>query len=69
MQIFLFRSSANPLLYAFTPQADGGNLPKNLGPWHSCGGQAIPSSPQALDPILAAIRAEGFYLARFEDVS
>ena len=68
MQIFLFRSTAKPL-YAFTPQSDGGNLPENLGPWQPFGGQAIPSSPGTLDPILAAIRTEGFYLGRFEPVA
>ena len=59
MQIFLFRSTAKPL-YAFTPQSDGGNLPENLGPWQPFGGQAIPSSPGTLDPILPQSGLRGF---------
>ena len=65
MQIFIFQSSADPILYGFTRQPDGGNLPPDLGPWKPSGNTALQAGDSGEDdPVLAGIETDGFYLGR-----
>jgi len=62
MHAYLFRSEeAN--LFAFTLDKTGGNLPTELGPWRSAGGNLVPVSNNSLnDPVLRALKTDGYYI-------
>ena len=66
MAIYMFRSQRFAELLAFTDTGAGEALPANYGPWELLSdGAAMPGFSDALgmDPILAAIKAEGYFLA------
>ena len=64
MQVFLFRSSADPQLLGLTNVQDGSNLPAELAPWHASGSQMIPAGASPTDPLIKALTAAGFLIAR-----
>ena len=71
MTFALFRSSSDPNLFGFTADAEGSNLPAELGPWEKAGGgtahrlsagadlEALASS----DLIIKAVEEDGYFLA------
>ena len=69
MNLFRFRSSKVPSVYAFTSDGAGAALPQNLAPWlqTSRGSQQVAEpfgTPQHVQsgPIYDAIQRDGFYL-------
>ena len=66
MAIYVFRSLRDDGVLGFTESENGDRLPVDRGPWERIsGGAATPgfSDPRVIDPILAAIAADGYFLA------
>jgi hypothetical protein len=67
MRIFIFKSDASPDLRAFGGDLAGGQLPKQLGPWHAVGAVAPDQKPPhelSRNVIEDAIKTQGFQLWR-----
>jgi hypothetical protein len=72
MTISLFRSRKEPDLFGFTADPAGSNLPPEFGPWDNAGAGTAAASYAGTsldglsisDPIMKAVRQDGFYLAR-----
>ena len=68
MRIFIFQSSVDWAVSGFTQQLDGGNLPRELGPWEPYGrtelqgGESLVGVGQS-SPVIAEIQAYGFYIS------
>jgi hypothetical protein len=72
MTITLFRSTKEPDVFGFTVDPTGSNLPAQLGPWQSAGAGTVATSYAETnldglalsDPVMRAIKQDGFYLTR-----
>src|SRR3954447_11236727 len=72
MTITLFRSTKEPDVFGFTVDPTGSNLPAQLGPWQSAGAGTVATSYAETnldglalsDPVMRAIKQNGFYLTR-----
>jgi hypothetical protein len=69
MGIYLFWSAADSVVFGFTADPDGHNLPAELAPWLKNGdGQSLPAAPRnalvASNAVIRTIQRDGFYLGR-----
>jgi hypothetical protein len=71
----IFISSQHPDVFGFTLDKTGANLPTELAPWKPSQGALEVASNMRLcsiitaNPVIAAVKKDGFYLARSEMVS
>jgi hypothetical protein len=68
METYLFFSDTDEDVFAFTSDPEGENLPAEFAPWLKNGdGAALYIGPEdsvTSNPVLRAVRRDGFYLAR-----
>lgn len=66
MNLYIFNSTKDPNVLGFTVDQSGSNLPPDIGPWTASHGSVMPAGVKgvAYEPILAAIKRDGFYIAR-----
>jgi hypothetical protein len=62
MQIYLFVSSTEPNVRAFTSDPTGGNLPTAYAPWQPSGSGAPTPVRDPVDPVSRAVARDGFFL-------
>jgi hypothetical protein len=62
--IFVFFSSKDADVLAFTSDQSGSNLPLDYAPWKPAAeGGAVLASGGGADPVTEAVRRDGFFLA------
>jgi hypothetical protein len=72
MQIFIFGSTADVDVVAFTKDQSGKNLPSDFAPWQPLGGSLIQSGDSlagvsgGADAVIEGAARDSFFLARSE---
>ena len=71
MHVYMFASQHDASVFGFTGNPMGSNLPPELAPWHALGIQVMSGigGVNGADHLRAAIRANGYYLARTDSVA
>jgi hypothetical protein len=64
MRVFVFISTQNPALLGFTAKQTVENLPNKYAPWRPAeAGGAVLLGGGDTDPVVEAVRRDGFFLA------
>ena len=75
MQVFVFRSQTDTSVVGYTTRRGGGNLSAEFAPWlllervSMLPGMPVAGVRGGADVVIEAIRRDGFFLARSEDVA
>jgi hypothetical protein len=69
MPIYLFASTKDPNMSAFTSDATGANLPAEFAPWQPVNAGSALSTGAGADPVSMEVRERGFYLVTAMDPS
>jgi hypothetical protein len=75
MQVFVFRSQIDARVVGFTTRRGAGNLPAEFAPWlllervSMLPGMPVAGVRGGSDEVIEAIRRDGFFLARSEDIA
>ena len=67
MQAYMFQSTRDQTVNAFSADRGGSRLPTQLGPWRAVGGGIAVSLGEPNTAIIEALRGDGFYLLTSDD--